>query len=445
MATAKTAMPATHGKLHKRNISDTSTSMHSPSPSMPSTAFMASRPSLDYKRKVTYEQPEDMSTSSSSMKIKPYFRKLSAKDSGIVDLSRPAAENEGLAGLGLGINDGLGYGFTSKSVSDVSFVPMGSYSKNRHIRSPSNTSQYSTATANSLQRPNAPYAHPMRQTPRPYTPPISKSYTTSLSGRNSEDYDTINEARLPEEELTFRRLTTASTDPQGRDSISSVPTNIATPQPLHVRTSDSLTRFTSPSQTSLNIGGRSRGATLQSVDTLSPSSRPSMDKGFGFFRAHRADTNESLDPDESRAASIRAARKAFEEREEAKARKLEKEESRQMEREQKKQQKKSIDQKRRKSEGEEGRRSRLRSDSSNEKVDDAAVAGREYATLKPVNSRTLPNRVERISPGRRSDTTRSERERNRERQKHGAKRNWFGFLAWFRTRLLRLGRRMGMS
>lgn len=440
MATAKTALPPSHGKLHKRNFSDTSNSIKD-SPSMPAAAFSPGRPSLDFKRKITYDEPwEDSSNSSSNVKIKPIFRKLNAKDSGIVDLSRPAAENEGLAGLGLGINDGSGYGFTSKSVSDVSFVPMGGYSKSRHMRSVSNNSQFSTTTANSFQRPNAPYAHPMRQTPRPYTPPISKSYTTSLDPRSSDEFDTLAGTPLPDDDLTFRRLMTASTDPQGRrsGSISSSVPNVAAPQPLYIRTSDSLTRFTSPSQTSLSgVGGRSRGATLQSVDTMSPSSRPSMDK-FGFLRQRSAGTeSELVDPVESRAANIRAARQKYQEREDAKMRKLEKEEMKSMERDQRKQERK-----RRKSEPEE-RKARNDSVNNNNEKGAAAeeVAGREYAMLKPVNSRALPNRVDSISPGQR-ETPRFES--GRKKKKPGAKTNWFGFLAWFRTRLLRLGRKMGM-
>lgn len=445
MATAKIMYPssAPHGKLHKRNTSADTSISFTTSPLMPNSPTSIGRPSLDISRRPTLEESwEEASTTNSNLKVRPFFRKLSTKDSGIVDLSRPAAENEGLAGLGIAINEygnGPGYGFASKSASDVSFEHMNRPNRTRHIRSPSSNSQFSTTTANSFQRPNPSYARP---TTRPFTPPISQSYTTSLGGRSSSDEDVINEKSRTEEDMNYRQLMSHAIEPKHyRSGSLSSAGNISAPAPLYIRTSDSVTRFNSPSQTSLHAT-RSRGATLQSVDTVSPSSRPSMDKTFGFFRQRSGGTEaELIDSATSRAASIQAARIAYQEKEDAKARKAEKEEIRQQERRYKKEEHKrkkseTEDFKRRKSETERPRRTRTRSSSNTEKAEE--IGGKEYANLKRENSRTLPKSVDRISPARRDYAS---RERT-QKKKNGGKRAWYEFLAWIRTRFFRFGRKM---
>jgi hypothetical protein len=425
MAAVKTYQPfgTPHGKLHKRNLSSDTAGSFTTTPIMAQS--MNARPSLDYKRnKVTYEDEREEPVSSTSLKMKPVFRKLSTKDSGFVDLSRPAAENEGLAGLGIAINGYPTGGFANKSANDVSFVSMGGHGRSRHIRSPSNTSQLSATTSHSIHRPNGAYSHPMRQTPRPYTPPISKSYSTSIGGRSSdEDFSGGEQLNGDNDIASFRQLM-SETHPRS-SSFSSSP-HIAAPAPLHIRSSDSITRFTSPSQTSLHAT-RSRGATLQSVETLSPSSRPSIDKAFNFFRQRSAGNESELDQAASHAASMRAARLAYQEKEEAKNRKADKEEARRHERETEKQNKKE-ERVRRKSEADE-RRTRS---NSNEKNDH--TVGREYSHLR--TGGPFPRSVDRLSPGRKPSESLKEK-----RRKKGVKRGWFDFVIWFKTRILRIGRR----
>src|ERR1700728_235167 len=195
MATPKSAVPSAHGKLHKRGNS-VNNSLSPLSSDVSSFSFKRSD-----TPKVTYEQPfsetwnepaRPAPSVSNPLKIKPYLRKLSVKDSNALDLSRPAAENESLAGLGI-----HEYGGNARSASDVNFSPISG--RSRHHRSTSNTSQFSTSS--SLQRPTVPYMHPMRQTPRPYTPPISKSSPASIIGSDAEEADDI----LSDEELRYRQ------------------------------------------------------------------------------------------------------------------------------------------------------------------------------------------------------------------------------------------------
>lgn len=425
-----------HGKLHKRNASDT-IRLPLKSPTMPSP--MIGRPSLDFKRKVTYEEPPPSSPSASSLKIKPYVRKTSGKESAHVDLSRSMAENESLTGLGLGIDESnysSSYTLGARSASDVSFTPVRGH---RHRRSTSGNSHISITSTGLRQQPST-YTNPLRQAPRPYTPPVSKSYTsTAGSGSGNSDDNVIEEIPRPvdESEALRRLMSNSSSEPFGRksESISNFPSfEASTPQPLQQRTSDLSVQFASPSQTSL--GDRSRRATLQSVDTISPSSRPSLDKALNFVRGQRSNgtDTELIEHESSHAASIRAARLAYQEREAAKDRKAEKEELKQAEREQKKQHKKD-DRKRRKSEA------RDPPNQSREAISekDASIGGGDYASLRPESSGPQPSRVERAAPSKQSQRRSGEQSGRQMKKKRGPKSTWAIFLAWFRTRLLRMG------
>jgi hypothetical protein len=166
-----------------------------------------------------------------------------------------------------------------------------------------------------------------------------------------------------------------------------------------------------------------------------------MDKALGFIRGNRsatADSDVMLDP-MARAASIHAARLAYTEREEAKERKAEKEEARRLDREKKKLGRKEERQRRR-SDAEEVRRAR--GDSSNEKVD--MFAGKAYDDNKPAHARSLPARVEAPPPTSKGRSGRG-MGRQEEGKRRGARSKWLSFMAWFRTRLLRLSRVMHMG
>ncbi|KAF2180331.1 hypothetical protein K469DRAFT_692854 [Zopfia rhizophila CBS 207.26] len=422
MAPSRPHAPSSHARLHKRGNS--ASSITSPlNPLTDAAAFAFNRSETP---KVTYEEPwteparpMPAATSSNPLKIKPYLRKLSSKDNNALDLSRPAAENEGLTGLGISDHSG-----NPRSVSEVSFSPMNS--RHRHHRSTSNTSQFSTSS--SLQRPTAPYMPSIRQTPLPYTPPISKSTPSSIVGSENEADDIMTEEEF--------RLRQNMFDPARRSgSVSSQP---GTSPALRLHTTGSSTRLGSYSQTSLSLTSppmqsRSRGDTLKSTDTTSPSSRTSFDKAFGFIRGGR--DSPVVDP-ASRAASIRAARQAFNEKEGAKERKYEKEASKQAEKEHLKQYKKEERQ-RRKSDAQERKEHKFSGSVSNEKMN--PLGGRQYSDHRKAHSLSLPAHVVSVDQekgnGAAPHVTKS----------RAVKGRWLRFVTWFKTRLLRIGRKLHVS
>jgi hypothetical protein len=360
--------------------------------------------------------------SSKPLKIKPYLRKLSSKDNNTVDLSRPAAENESLAGLGISEYGGGGY---SRSVADVNFTGMNS--RGRHNRSTSNTSQFSTSS--SFQRPTAPYLPPIRQTPRPYTPPISRSTPPSILGSENEADDIMSDEEF--------RLRQNAYDPARRSgSLSSAP---GVAPALRIHTTGSSTRLggsyshSSVSLTSPVAQSRSRGDTLRSIDTTSPSSRTSFDKTFNFIRGGGG--RESPADAASRAASIRAARQAFAEKEEAKERKYTKEAIKQEERIQKKQYKHEEHQRRKSevSERKDHQRSRSVSDSNEKTLSTPrpSLGGRQYSDHRQAHTRSLPAHVRAV------DTEKST-VKPKVTKSRAAKGRWLRVVTWFKTRLLRL-------
>jgi hypothetical protein len=348
--------------------------------------------------------------SKKDLKIKPYLRKLSSKDAHALDLSRPAAENEGLAGLGISE-----YGGYSRSVSDVNFTPVNGRSRQHHNRSTSNTSQFSTNS--SLQRPTAPYMPSIRQTPQPYTPPISKSTPASVMGSELEEDDIMSDEEF--------RLRQGAFDPARRSgSLSSAP---GISPALRIHTTGSSTRLGgSYSQSAISLtspvaASRSRGDTLKSIDTTtSPSSRTSFDKAFGFIRGPR---EEAIDP-ASRAASIRAARMAFQEKEQAKERKYGKESLKQAEKDVRKQHKRS--------ESDSHKRARSISDATEKLATPRpSVGGRQYSDHRQAHTRTLPKHVVSVDGEKYNAVPQVTKSR-------AAKGRWLRFLAWLKTRLLRL-------
>lgn len=417
MASFGVKIGSTHAKLHRRGHSASSLA----SPPLPPTAegFPTTHP--DFRSLKRSDETLDEGTTlpalgqnGKPLKIKPYIRKLGSRDANKIDLSRPAAENERLAGLGI-----HEYSPAARSASDVTFVPVG---RSKHNRTTSNNSQFSTKSA-VLQRPTAPYAHPMRQTPRPYTPPIAKSYTTSMLG--SEGSDEAMDIMSDDEYHHRQRMFDHN---KRSDSVGSVP---AHPPPLHIHTSSSMTRLNNQSQSSLH-GTRSRGDTLRSMESLgTPSSRTSMDKTVNFLRSGKHEDDPA-----SRAASIRAARIAYNEKEEAKALRAEKEASRQMEKDSKKHTKKD-DRTRRKSDADKD--TRTRSNSGTEKQEFVTKA---YNDFNPAHSRSLPALVSTANSGGR---TRAYTKSSTQSSRRSAKSSWLGFLAWFRTRLLRLGKKLHMN
>ncbi|KAJ5300550.1 uncharacterized protein N7443_005552 [Penicillium atrosanguineum] len=235
--------------------------------------------------------------------IKPMLRKMSRDEapSTSIDLSRSSTEQEGL-GIYMNLDRDRR---RSDSLTGVAFrrTPSG-----LHNRSTSGTSQFSTGTTSSGSRRGSQYVHPLRPTPRAYTPPLSQSYQTSGNESEQENESPEVESR-PLANLETHRPTRAASGPVPRLS-------------LQIESDVLIQGIPNLSQT--NVAGRpsfgysrDNGSTL---DTASPVSRSSLDFVF------RSRTRTSTDP-VSRAATIQAARQAFEEKEAAKARRLEKQQN----------------------------------------------------------------------------------------------------------------------
>ena len=455
-ATVPLRLVSSHSKTHKRGNSTSSI----PSPSSPALDNV-----YGFKRNetpaVTYEEPLTLSkspTQGSSVKIKPYLRKLSTKDSApSLDLSRPAAENEGLAGLG--IHD---FGSASPSVPDGVFGS--GKGKYRHGRSQSVNSTYSAGSG--AFRPTQPFVHPMHKTPLPYTPPSCNSFVTARSSdeeipESGTSANIMSDEEFRQRQQAFepyrtRRSTSASTTPH-------------TVTPLNIHHTGSSTHLgANASQTNLSIKSsnataasnyRPRGQTMNSFETYSASasSRASFEKAFSFMRGSK-DPDSALDSAASRAASIHAARIAYNEKEEAKERKLhskaQKEEQKQREqmlqkklKEEKHKQKSSFDEKahprRPRTAPEErmnSRHGRKRSDAGVADGRTHVLEAKEYADLGPAHNLSLPIPATTASAVGAEWRTR-EKAIPQTGSRKGAKGTWWRFMTWLRTRLLRLGRR----
>ncbi|KAF2401678.1 hypothetical protein EJ06DRAFT_354806 [Trichodelitschia bisporula] len=445
-------------RIHKRDNSASSIGLLS-SPPLPNTAPIAAaaedeastlfppfkRAGTDARKIVTYD--DDIDADARPPRIKPYLRKQS------LGADAPA---------GLGIHD-FGVTPSARTVSDPMLPPTAA---SRHARSTSNTSQFSTTSA----RPAVPFAHTLRQAPRPYTPPIAKSYTTSVVG--SEVSNEAADVLADEEDLAFR-ISALNAAGRRSESISSIPAH-APPLPISSAAvnNPSLTRLHAASTSSgtytfggtanhsqsslpslLPSGGRTRGDTMRSNagDTTSPSSRSSLDRAMAFIRGRGAE------PEPDPATSIRAMRIAYAQREEAKDLKAEKESLKKLERDAKKRAKREQQaHSRRKSSSDTGR-GRVRGDSksthrsggsgalggSNEKVE--FVPGKPYSAYTPAHARSLPARVDTISPPRMGGGFRNGAARRARSGRLNAKSTWLGFMAWLRTRFLRWGKKMHVT
>ncbi|KAJ5681519.1 uncharacterized protein N7477_001459 [Penicillium maclennaniae] len=235
--------------------------------------------------------------------LKPMLRKMSRDEapSTSIDLSRSSTEQEGL-GIYMNLDRDRR---PSDSLTGVAFrrTPSGF-----HNRSTSGTSQFSSGTTSSGSRRGSQYVHPLRPTPRAYTPPLSQSYQTPENENEQENESPEVESRTLAS-LETHRPTRAASGPVPRLS-------------LQIESDVLIQGIPNLSQT--NVAGRpsfgyarDNGSTL---DTASPISRSSLDFVF------RSRTRTSTDP-VSRAAAIQAARQAFEEKEAAKARRLEKQQN----------------------------------------------------------------------------------------------------------------------
>lgn len=258
-----------------------------------------------------------------------------------------------------------------------------------HHRSTSGTSELSTASGSSMSKPNPHYVHPMRQAPRTYTPPLNQSYQTSIA----ESDNSVKGGHAEEDPVAQ----------WGSDSLhqSMRGSSGQTPRLSLQIQEDPFTKLHGTSQTNLS-GRQSFGYSRDAgslLDTASPISRSSLDFSF------RSRTRTSMDPI-SRAATVQAARQAFEEKEAAKARKLEEQQLKAEAREIRRKEKQPW-------------RVSLRQDEEGWQMERSEVHG------IPAPSRPA-----------------SQPEAAVETWKPQPKNTWMHFLTWLRTRLFKIRRRI---
>ena len=280
----------------------------------------------------------------SKVKIKPLLlRKLSSNDENSIDLSRSAAENEGL-----GIYNPVDFGREERTSADTSRGKRGC-----HHRS---NSQISTTTTSSNHRYGTQYVHPMRQTPRPYTPPISTSYQHSINTETQPFGTTAASTDTPHSDSFIHQSPTSAAS----NSYAPLPSHPRQTRPLHVRTRSS-SRLTSSSQT--NLPGtpsslRQQNDQPHTTDNMFTTARSSVET----FR-QRSRTNTSTNYAET-AAIVAELRRKFEEKQDAKEAKYQEAALRQEAKDYAKRQKREGSE-RRKSEGQD--RKRTKSNAASEK------------------------------------------------------------------------------
>ncbi|CAG8947328.1 unnamed protein product [Penicillium salamii] len=298
--------------------------------------------------------------------IKPILRKMSRDDapSTSIDLSRSSTEQEGL---------GIYMNFERERGGSVTGVTYKRTPTGLHNRSTSGTSQFSNGSGSSGGKPGSQYVHPMRQTPRAYTPPLGQSYQDSNESDDLDESPESEPADLPESY-----------------SSSQAPPRLS----LQIQ-DDSLTRLPSISQT--NVTSRPSFSYSRDMDsTTSPMSRNSLDFVF------RSRTRTSTDPI-SRAATVQAARQAFEDKEAEKSLRLEKQQIKAEER---------------------GSRRRLKRHTSSNAPESPVMQSSEDISEKPRRS------------------TIHESEEHSASWKSQSKSTWVLFMTWLRTRIFKLKRKI---
>ncbi|KAI9665376.1 MAG: hypothetical protein M1831_001814 [Alyxoria varia] len=237
--------------------------------------------------------------STSRDKLKQNLRKFSQNkddNSTSLDLSRTAAENQERSGLAINSPSS-----GSPLVSETGVfhnAPL-----RAHGRTHSGTSFQSNISGSF--KPTTPFTLQMKPSPRPYTPPTEFATATRSSSALSDNFDHPSGGVRPSEST---------------DWVGARPTEVSKPT-LWLNTDDRRLADSPQPSMSQSFYPRSRRDTNRSVETTT-SSRPSVDRSMGFVRGvyHPSSKNSPVVDDSSRQASIQAARQAFTEREEAKAR-----------------------------------------------------------------------------------------------------------------------------
>ena len=345
LASARTSYERFHSRGNSASATPTSPTfipdylLNTAGSSIPASAHADPYSPVEVSQKVT----------KSKVKIKPLLRKFSSQEKVAIDLSRSAAENEG-----------LGVYANSESAAPV-HAPGGS--RAYHHRTTSGTSQVSNITTSS-NRHGAQYVHPMRQTPLPYTPPIAGSYKNSLEG--------ISPVRSFNDDATS---TPYAPLPAPRRNLSS---------PIHIRTGSS---FTNSSQT--NLPGTPSSLRFP-TDIATPemmisptTARSSLDSAF----RKRSRSNTAQTDPAQQAATVQHLRKQFQEKEAAKDLKYQEAEMKAAAKEQRRRERREEDD-RRTSEKRERRRARSNATSEKSSLNFGAGTGRDRdRDDRPLHSR----------------------------------------------------------
>lgn len=381
-----------HAKLHKRRTSKSSIHSRQSQPHTenayirPDEAALAENPNTLSSKKISRE------TLIQNLRRISTYKGLESK-SDVIDLSLTIAENQEKSGLRL-------YSSFTDIRSQADNILDSAGRRRGHARSTSQTSQ-SSYIASPFQ-PTAPFVLPMRSTSFQNNQPVANNYASS--------YTNITQQLVTEGGSRLRSgLSNDAPSP-----IIASPMPCAMPMRMDLPSTPSL-EGGSQSSTPGFPSTRPRGGTDRSFDTMTPIVRTSTDKTFNFKR----NKDEPMDY-MTRAASIQAARQAFQEKEEAKARKYEKQEQKAMERQQRKESKGGERQ---------------------PKVVERGMTSNSFHTEK-AESMYSAGRTASPERTKKSDrpTTYAAAEESTVSRKKAARSRYRRFITWLKTRLFYLGR-----
>lgn len=324
------------------------------------------------------------------VQIKPLLKRVSrdGSPSASIDLSRSSFDQEGL---------GIFANYEKDGVQNDLFTNFPSRRKlsDLHRRSTSGTSQLSIASSTSMGNPGSHYVHPKRRTPRAYTPPLvpHSGRTSYFEGDGNHGGGFAEDEPVAQQNLnSYDQHTPVCPGTRPRLSLH-LPDTSFTPLP-------------GASQT--NITGRASFGysrdTGSPLDATSPTSRSSLDFVF------RSRTRASMDP-VSRAATVQAARQAFEEKEATKNRKFEEQQIRAEEKQTKRKEKQD-------------------NRTSTRDLDATEKSCGQQSTRSPKTS-GIPRRSHPTRPPPESENWSSQ-----------SKSTWMLFLTWLRTRIFKFRKRV---
>lgn len=331
---------------------------------------------LNTFEKCSHESQRSKGTSKPRIHTRPLPKKTSLDDAPSMTLINSSRS--------VGERDGLGIHTTTERGRQCDLFT-GSKESDYHNRLSSGTNQI-TACNTSTRRPVSKYIHSSRQAPRTYAH-MGQSYQPSLSiSDGSEDRDSIEGESLARSSSdTFHPFVRAQAP---RLSLQ-----------IHDGSSTPL-----PTISQTNVTGRSSFGYARdngsALDTPSPISRSSLDFVF------RSKTRTSVDP-VSRAATIQAARQAFEEKEEAKNRKLEQQQMKEEEKQTRRREQQYW-------------RTSMRDDEMHSSTPEEKTGTAEMPRA----------------------TTASQQQSTLKSWKSQSKNTWMIFIIWLRTRIFKLRRRI---